>query len=71
MSVLSGWEQLVRGATNIAGNQLDVAMTDAPDIFDVSIGSPLETSNHCFVRCELLMELIAPEYNGGPVVHLN
>ena len=46
---------MVRGATHIAGNRLDLVMTDAPDVVNVSLGSPLGTSDHCFVNCELLV----------------
>ena len=46
---LSGCEQLVRGPTHIAGNRLDLVMTDVPDITDVVVGTPLGTSDHCFV----------------------
>ena len=53
---LAGCEQMVRGATHIAGNRLDLVMTDPPDVVNVSLGSPLGTSDHCFVNCELLVE---------------
>ena len=46
---MSGCEQFVRCLTQIAGNRLDLVMTDAPDIVDVFVGTPLGTSNHCFV----------------------
>ena len=44
---LSGCEQLVRCATHIAGNSLDLMITDAPDIVDVVVGTLLRTSDHC------------------------
>ena len=50
---LSGCEQLVRGATHIAGNRLDLVMTDVPKIVDVVVGTPLGTSYYCFVSCVL------------------
>lgn len=43
-------EQLVCGVTQIAGNRLDLVMTDRPDIADLFIGSLLGTSVQCFVR---------------------
>ena len=67
---LAGCEQMVRGATHIAGNRLDLVMTDAPDVVDVTLGSPLGTSDHCFVNCELLVEQVIPEHNIRRVVHL-
>ena len=41
----------MRGLTHIAGNRLDLVMTDVPDIVDVVVGTPLGTSNDCF--CQL------------------
>ena len=43
---LAGCEQMARGATHNAGNRLDLVMTDAPDVVDVSLGTPLATSDH-------------------------
>ena len=60
---LSGCEQLVCGPTHIAGNRLDLVMTDEPDIVDVVGGTPLGTSDHCFVSCVLRVEQSVPEYN--------
>ena len=54
---------MVRGETHIAGNRLDLVMTDAPDVVDVSLVTPLDTSDHCFVNCELLVEQVIPEHN--------
>ena len=60
---LSGCEQLVRGPTHIAGNRLDLVMTDVPDIVDVVVGTPLGTSEHCFCSCVLRVEQSVPEYD--------
>ena len=60
---LSGCEQLVNCPTHIAGNRLDLVMTDVPDIVDVSVGTPLGTSDHCFVSCVLRVEQSVLEYN--------
>ena len=60
---LSGCEQLVRYLTLIAGNRLDLVMTDAPDIVNVFVGTPLGISDHCFVSCVLQVEESVPEYN--------
>ena len=48
--ILSCCEQLVRCPTHIAGNRLDLVMTDVPDIVDVLMDTPLGTSDHCIVR---------------------
>ena len=38
---LLGYEQLVRCPNHIAGNKLDLVMTDAPDMVDVFVDTPL------------------------------
>ena len=53
--------QLVRCPTHIAGNRLDFVMTDVPDIVDVFVGTPLGTSDRCFVSCVLRVEQSVPE----------
>ena len=57
-----GCEQLVRGPTHIAGNRLDLVMTDVHDIVDVVVGTPLGTSDHCFVSFVFRVEQSVPEY---------
>ena len=41
-----GFEQLVCCPTHIAGNRLDLVMTDATDTVDVFVGISLGTSDH-------------------------
>ena len=53
---LSGCEQLVRGPVHIAGNRLNLVITDVPDIADAVVGTPLGTSDHCFVSCVFRVE---------------
>ena len=43
-SNLSGCEQLVRGPTHIAGNRLNLVMTDVPAIVDVVVGRFVPTT---------------------------
>ena len=54
---LDGSKQLVRSPTHIAGNRLDLVMTDGPVIVDVFRGTPLGTSDHCFVSCVIRVGL--------------
>ena len=70
-SNLSSCEQLVRCPTHIAGNRFDLVITDAPDIVDVFVGTPLRTSDHCFLSCVLRVEQSVPEYNVRSTVFLN
>ena len=37
--------------------------TDVRDIVDVTVGTPLGTSDHCFVSCVLRVKQSVPEYN--------
>ena len=53
----------MRGATHIAGNRLDLVMTNAPDILVVSVGSPFGSSDHCYVICVLPDEQAVSEDN--------
>ena len=67
---LSGFQQLVRCSTHIAGKRLDLVMTDVSDIVDVVVGTPLDSSDHCFVSCVLRVEQSVPEYNDRSTVFL-
>ena len=67
---LLGSEKLVRCPIHIAGNGLDLVMTDIPDIVDVLVGTPLGTSDHCFVSCVLRVEQSVPGYNVSSTVFL-
>ena len=52
-----------RCTTHIASNRFDLVMTDVPDIVDLVVGTPLGTSDHCFVSCVLHVEQSVSEYN--------
>ena len=60
---LSGCELLVLCPTHIACNRLNLVMTDVDDIVDLVIGTPLGTSDHCFVSCVLRVKQSVQEYN--------
>ena len=53
----------MRYRTLIAGNRLNLVITNVPDIVVVVVGTPLGTSNHCFVSCVLHVEQYVPKYN--------
>ena len=69
---LSSCKQLVRCPTHIAGNRLDLVMTDIPETetVDVVVGTPLGTSDHCIVSCGLRIEQSVSEYNVRSTVFL-
>ena len=47
---LSGCEQLVRGSTHIAGNRLDLVMTDVPDIVNMVVGRDTTRVAHALIK---------------------
>ena len=47
--------------THISGNRLYLVMTDVHDIADVVVGTPLDTSDHCFVSCVFRVEQFVPQ----------
>ena len=61
---------MIRCPTQIAGDRLDLVMTDVPDIVDVFVGTPRGTSDHCFVSWVLWVEQPVPEYNIRSTVFL-
>ena len=58
---LSGCEQLVRCTNHITGSRIDFVMTDAPDIVDMFLGTPMGTSVHCFFSCVFHIQQSVPE----------
>ena len=52
------------------GNRLDLVMTDASNIVDVFVGTPLGTSDYSFVSCVHRVEQSLPEYNDRSNVFL-
>ena len=67
---LPGFGQLVHCPTHIVGNRLDLVMMFAPDTVDVFAGTPLRTSDHCFVSCVLRVEQSVPKLNVRNTVFL-
>ena len=55
---------------SIAGNILDLVITDVPCIVDVVRDTPLRTSDHCFINCVLRVEQSVPKYNVRSTVFL-
>jgi hypothetical protein len=67
---LSNCEQIVRGPTHNAGNLLDLAMTDTPDLVKVRICPPLGSSDHNCVRTSLQVEQVVSVPDSRRVVYL-
>lgn len=60
---LSECEQLIRVPTHVRGNRPDLAMTNAPGVVEVSIGSPVGSLDLCFVGCILSVEQFMHVHN--------
>ena len=56
---------------HIAGNRLDLMLTNIPDIVDAFVDTPLSTSDHCFVICVLCVEQSLPVYNVRSTIFVN
>ena len=67
---LSGCEQCLRCPTRIAGNTLDLVMSDDPDREDVVDGTPFGSSDPCFFSSVFRIEQSVPEYNFRTTVFL-
>ncbi len=52
-AIVSGCSQLVAGSTHLAGNRLDIFLTDVPDIVKVTTMAPLGTSDHSAISIQL------------------
>ncbi len=58
----SGCSQLVEGPTLLAGNRLDLVLTDVPDTVKVTTMAPLGTSDHSAISIQLNLGQIIPAY---------
>ena len=68
---LSGWSEFPSFLRSQSPRNL--LTTDVPGIVDVVVGTPLCTSDHCFVSCVtcvLRVEQSVPEYNVRSIVFL-
>ena len=45
----SGCDQIIHNPTHRCGNCLDLIFTDTPGVVAGNVGSPIGTSNHCYV----------------------
>lgn len=70
MCNLSGCSQLVTSPTHIAGNTLDLVITEVPDVVDVSVGTPLGTSDHCCLNLHVTVNQSLPSYDVRRTVFL-
>jgi hypothetical protein len=67
---LSGCSQLIDSPTHEAGNCLDLVMTDVPDVVNASVGTPLGTSDHCYLRLAVEVSQALPFHDVSRVVYV-
>lgn len=60
---LSGCENLVHDPKHVHNNRLDIVMENVPHGIEVSFGSPLGSSDHCYVGWRLSVEQVLPVHN--------
>ena len=69
-SNVSGTSQLVDEPTHLAGNRLDLVFTDVPGVVSVSVGTPVGTSDHSFLSCNLTTSQHVPDISTSKKVYL-
>ncbi len=60
--LVSGCSQLVMGPSHLAGSQLDLVLTNVPDMVKVTTMAPLGTSHHFAISTQLDLRQNSPEY---------
>ena len=66
----SGCEQIIHRPTHRSGNTLDLIFTDAPAIVASNVGSPIGTSDHCFVSAHIKIEQTIPDVSSSRKIYL-
>ena len=59
-AIYRGCDQLFHCPTHTAADRLDIVIKDAHEIVDVCVGTPLGTSDNCFVSCVLRVDKYVP-----------
>ncbi len=59
---MAGCSQLVAGPSHLAGNRLDLVLTDVPDTVKVTTLAPLGTSDHSAISIQLSLRQNIPAY---------
>ena len=67
---LSGCDQLIDGPTHISGNCLDLLLTDVPGVIKSYILSPVGTSDHCAIACNVKLQINVPDITFSRKVYI-
>ena len=57
----SGCDQIIHNSTHRSGNCLDLIFTDTPGVVAGNVGSPIGTSDHCYVSAIIKTEHAVPD----------
>ena len=61
LSSESGCDQIIHSPTHRSGNCLDLIFTDNPGVVAGNVGSPVGTSDHCYVSAIIKTEHAVPD----------
>ena len=69
-SLESGCDQIIYNSTHTSGNCLDLIFTDTPGVVAGNVGSPIGTSDHCYVSAIIKAEHAVPDISFSHKIYL-
>ena len=66
----SGCDQIIHNPTHRSGNCLDLIFTDTPVVVAGNVGSPIGTSDHCYVSAIIKTEHAEPDMSFSCKIYL-
>ena len=66
----SGCDQIIHNSTHRSGNCLDLIFTDTPGVVAGNVGSPVGTSDHCYVSAIIKTEHAVPDISFSCKIYL-
>ena len=66
----SGCDQIIHNSTHRSGNTLDLIFTDTPGVVAGNVGSPIGTSDHCYVSAIIKTEHTVPDISFSCKIYL-
>ena len=66
----SGCDQIIHSPTHRSGNCLDLIFTDTPGVVAGNVGSPVGTSDHCYVSAIIKTEHAVPDISFSRKIYL-
>ena len=66
----SGCDQIIHNSTHRSGNCLDIIFTDTPGVVVGDVGSPVGSSDHCYVSAIIKTEHDVPDKSFSHKIYL-